>query len=125
KEGQLPMEGNLDLPLQLRKVWSDRLPAAPASVYGDLLGRISNDGFTDEMNDILHDLMEWPLQLYPENRKLFNYHGSKGGSTGFILNDAAYAELPDGSKVEVVLLMDDLSSFQQIYLEHSFGSFKS
>lgn len=125
KEGQLPMEGNLDLPLPLRKVWSDRLPGAPASVYGDLLGRISNDGFTDQMNDILHDLMEWPLQLYPENRKLFTYHGSKGGSTGFILNDAAYAELPDGSKVEVVLLIDDLSSFQQIYLEQSFGSFKS
>ena len=107
------------------RIWSDRLIGATANDYGKLLEIISNDELPKSAMTIIRDLMEWPMEINPDNKDRFNHLGSKGGSTGFILNDATYAEDLDGNQFELVLLMDDLNLWQRQLLQNNINSFES
>src|SRR5690625_2139674 len=50
-----------ELSMDVQKIWSDRLIGSIAKDYGVLLADISNDKFPKEVNDILRELMEWPM----------------------------------------------------------------
>ena len=101
KDGTFNIEDHtFDMPLDLQRVWSDRLIGASANDYGRLLVIISNN-------------------------ERFTHLGAKGGSTAFILNDAMYAEDYNGNKLEIVLLTNDLNIWQQILLSHNLNSFES
>lgn len=118
-------EKTFDMPLDLQKIWSNHLPGASAEDYGKLQAIISNNELPELANETVRDLMEWPLEVSEENKKIFAHIGSKGGSTGFILNNAVYAENHEGNKIESVLLMDDLSMWQMLMISNNFSSFEA
>ncbi|SDK01390.1 D-alanyl-D-alanine carboxypeptidase [Jeotgalicoccus aerolatus] len=126
KDGTFNVEDHtFDMSLDVQRVWSDRLIGASANDYGRLLGIISNDELPTGANQIVRDLLEWPMEVNEANQERFSHLGAKGGSTAFILNDAMYAEENNGNKVEIVLLTNDLNIWQQIRLSHNLNSFES
>src|SRR5699024_8667314 len=126
REGKINLaEKTFDMPMDLQKIWSTNLPGASAEDYGKLLSIISNNELPELATETVRDLMEWPLEVNEENKKLFVHIGSKGGSTGFILNNAVYVENHEGNRIESVLLLDDLSFWQMIMISNSFASFEA
>ena len=104
----------IDLTVNEQRIWSDRLPKAPAATYGKLLHMIASEQFPEEVSTMMRDLMEWPMEMYEENKDLYKHFGAKGGSTAFVYNQAIYGETLDGQPFEIVLFMDDLSIWQSI-----------
>lgn len=126
KEGTIKIEEyTFTTPLQVQKVWSDRLIGASAADYGKLLAVITNDQLPAKAAETVRDLLEWPMQLNEGNKKRFVHLGAKGGSTAFILNDAMYAEDHSGNKIELVILTDDLSLWQGMLIRNNMNSFES
>lgn len=125
KSGELNLESySFDIPLDIQRIWSDRLPGASASEYGKLLTFISSAELPSDVSDILRDLMEWPMEINKGNKDFYAHLGAKGGSTGFIRNDALYAEDLNGNTTEIVLLTDDLNRWQQFQLNNNLNSFE-
>ncbi|MCF3944778.1 serine hydrolase [Oceanobacillus alkalisoli] len=125
KEGTIDInDHSFDLPLEVQKVWSDRLTRASAKDYGQLLTIISNDELPAEAAAIMRDLMEWPMEINEANQDYYTHIGSKGGSTAFILNDALYAEDLEGDRIEIVLFTDDLNLWQSLMLQNNINSFE-
>ena len=114
-----------DLSMDVQKVWSDRLIGATANDYGKLMATISNDQFPPAVTEVLRDLLEWPMEFNEGNQDRFAHLGMKGGSTAFILTQALYAETLEGDKTEIVLLTDDLSSWEVILMQRNLNSFVS
>jgi D-alanyl-D-alanine carboxypeptidase len=123
KNNSISLEGAQDLSLNEQRVWSDRLPNASAENYGKLLRMIANESFRAEVSKIMRDLMEWPMEMVEENKDHYHYLGAKGGSTAFVYNQAMYVENLDGNKIELVILMDDLSIWESIMLQNHTNSF--
>lgn len=118
-------EQDSNISFDLQRVWSDRLIGASANDYGKLLAIISNDELPETANEVVRDLLEWPMEINEGNKERFTHLGAKGGSTAFILNDAMYAEDHEGNKIEFVLLTDDLNIWQHMLLSHNLNSFES
>ena len=126
KEGTLSIEENeFDASFDVQRVWSDRLTGASANDYGKLLAILSNDELPKTANDLVRDLLEWPMEINEANQERFVHLGAKGGSTAFVLNDAMYAEDHDENRIELVLLNDELNPWQQMLLSHNLNSFES
>jgi len=126
KEGTLHFgDAAADLSVDVQKVWSDRLIGATANDYGKLMATISNDQLPPTATEVLRDLLEWPMEFNEGNQDRFTHLGMKGGSTAFILTQALYAETLEGNKTEIVLLTDDLSSWQMGLIMRNFDSFVS
>ncbi len=125
-------EGTLDLrdaaadhSVDVQKVWSDRLIGATANDYGKLMAVISNNQLLPAATEVLRDLLEWPMEFNEGNQYRFTHLGMKGGSTAFVLTQALYAETLEGDKTEIVLLTDDLSTWQMRLIMRNFNSFVS
>jgi len=114
-----------DLSMDVQKVWSDRLVGATANDYGKLMATISNDQLPPAATEVLRDLLEWPMEFNEGNQDRFAHLGMKGGNTAFVLTQALYAETLEGDKTEIVLLTDDLSSWQMELIMRNFNSFVS
>lgn len=123
KNNSISLEGAQNLTLDEQRIWSDRLPNAPAETYGKLLQKIANKAFPEEVSMIIRDLMEWPMEMVEENKETYHYLGAKGGSTAFVYNQAMYVEDLDGNKIELVILMNDLSIWESIMLQNHTNSF--
>ncbi|MFJ7951320.1 serine hydrolase [Lysinibacillus sp. NPDC096418] len=126
KDGTIKIEDiSFDLPMNLQRVWSDRLIGASANDYGKFLAIISNDELPEGAGDIARELLEWPMQYNPVNHERFIHFGAKGGSTAFVLTEAMYAEDHKGDKFEIVILTDDLNFWQGLMLRNNMNSFES
>ena len=125
-EGTLDFQGATeDLSMDVQKVWSDRLIGATANDYGKLMATISNNQLPSAATEVLRDLLEWPMELNEGNQDRFTHLGMKGGNTMFVLTQALYAETLEGDKTEIVLLTDDLSSWQMELIMRNINSFVS
>lgn len=111
------------LSIKEQRVWSDRLPGSTARVYGELMRSIVSGDFDEEVNDIMQELLEWPMKIVPENKEQYEAMGAKGGSTAFILNQAMYIVTNDGTHYEIVLLTDDASFYQAMMLNNNVNPF--
>lgn len=126
KDGTINIEERtFGMPLDIQRVWSDRLIGASANEYGRLLAIISNNELPTVAAQTVRDLLEWPMEVNEGNHERFIHLGAKGGSTAFILNDAMYAEDHNDNKIEIVILTNDLNIWQQILLSHNLNSFES
>lgn len=123
KDGTFDTSGVDQLSLKEQQLWSDRLPGSTARVYGELLREIVTGNFDSEVNEIMRALLQWPMEMVPENRDQFEVVGAKGGSTAFIMNQAMYIETKDGTQYEIVLLTDDLSFFQMLMVQNNIDYF--
>lgn len=111
-------------PPNIQQVWSDRLPASNVEDYGWMMQRISQrDYFPTKVQEILEDLMKWPMELHPENKKHFKHLGGKGGSTVFILNQALYGEDHKGNKIEIVFLSNQKGLIERLKVRRNFDTF--
>lgn len=125
-EGTLDFEGATEeLSMDVQKVWSDRLIGATSNDYGKLMTTISSNQLPPTATEVLRDLLEWPMELNESNQDRFTHLGMKGGNTAFVLTQALYAETSEGDKTEIVLLTDDLSSWQMELIMRNFNSFVS
>ena len=62
------------------------------------------DYFPEKVQETLEDLMKWPMEQHPDNKKHFKHLGGKGRLHCFYLNQAVYGEDHKGNKIEIVFL---------------------
>ncbi|MFC4403870.1 serine hydrolase [Gracilibacillus xinjiangensis] len=116
----------VSVPMNLQKIWSDRLPNASVEDYAKVMSKISNNTATvPGGEEILRDIMEWPMELHPTNREKYAHLGAKGGSTGFVLNQALYAEDHDGKKIELIIFTEGFSFMERLKMNQNMNMFMS
>ncbi|SES25575.1 D-alanyl-D-alanine carboxypeptidase [Gracilibacillus ureilyticus] len=110
--------------MDLQRIWSDRLPNASAEDYAKVMAAISNNTATiPGGEEILRELMEWPMEVHESNREKYAHLGAKGGSTAFVLNQALYAEDHNGKKVELIIFTEGFSFIEQIKMNQNMNSY--
>jgi D-alanyl-D-alanine carboxypeptidase len=114
----------VSVPMDLQKIWSDRLPNATVEDYQKVMSAISNNTATvPGGEEILRDVMEWPMELHASNRDKYAHFGAKGGSTAFVLNQALYVEDKEGKTVELIIFTEGFSFVEQIKMNQNMNSF--
>ncbi|WP_342567379.1 serine hydrolase [Psychrobacillus sp. FSL K6-4046] len=108
--------------MDIQRIWSDRLIGASAATYGNILSSVSNNEFSPSVTNTLRDILEWPL-VHESNQQKFHHIGKKGGSTAFILNQTIYVETKNGERMEMVIMLDDLSMLQSLTLQKNIDFF--
>lgn len=116
KSKQFAVTDVSDISMDIQRIWSDRLTGASAEAYGEIVSRISNNEFSSIVTSTLRDILEWPL-AYESNQEKFNHIGAKGGSTAFVLNQVIYVETKQGERMEMVIMLDDLSLLQSLSMQ--------
>ncbi|WP_062048965.1 serine hydrolase [Bacillus sp. JCM 19034] len=114
-------EGDLSMPEQ--RLWSDHLTSSTARTYGELVAQLNRGNWSGEAEEVLRDVLEWPMQVNEGNAEWLKHLGMKGGSTAFVLNQAMYADRLDGEQYELVILLDDLGPIEQFKLQRNMNSF--
>ncbi|WP_298467889.1 serine hydrolase [uncultured Psychrobacillus sp.] len=122
KSKQFAVTDVSDISMDIQRIWSDRLTGASAEAYGEIVSRISNNEFSSNVTSTLRDILEWPL-AYESNQEKFDHIGAKGGSTAFVLNQVIYVETKQGERMEMVIMLDDLSLLQSLSLQKSIDHF--
>lgn len=122
KSKQFAVTDVSDISMDIQRIWSDRLTGASAEAYGEIVSRISNNEFSSNVTSTLRDILEWPL-AYESNQEKFGHIGAKGGSTAFVLNQVIYVETKQGERMEMVIMLDDLSLLQSLSLQKSIDHF--
>ena len=112
------------LTVEVQKVWSDRLPRASAADYAELMSILnSKTHFSPAVHAYLDPITEQLMQN-PQNQSWLEHAGQKGGSTMFVLTNAMYATDKQQAATEIVLLLNDLSLFEQLKLSRSLNEFQ-
>ncbi|KGR82164.1 serine hydrolase [Lysinibacillus odysseyi] len=112
------------LTADVQKVWSDRLPRATAAEYASLMAKLnSKDYFPPKVHANLDPITEQLMQN-PQNQSWLRHAGQKGGSTKFVLTKAMYATDKQENQTEIVLLLNELSFFEQIILSRNLNAFQ-
>ncbi len=112
------------LTVEVQKVWSDRLPRASAADYAELMSILnSKNHFSPAVHAYLDPITEQLMQN-PQNKSWLEHAGQKGGSTMFVLTNAMYATDKQHTPTEIVLLLNDLSLFEQMKLSRSLNEFQ-
>jgi D-alanyl-D-alanine carboxypeptidase len=113
-----------DLSLNMQKVWSDRLTAAPAKTYALLCNTLNRRRFLDENTyGILAEILEFILES-EANRKIYKQFGIKNGSTNWVLTEAFYCTLQSGEKIETAYFFNNLTSEEQKKLQSWMNDFR-
>lgn len=104
------------LPFDVQRVWSDRLPASTVQDYVSIMKKINSRTYFDKDTQKNIDLVMEGILTNPANRKLLKHAGMKGGSTMWVLTKALYATKTDGEKIEMAYFFNDLTipEFTQI-----------
>ncbi|ADU29441.1 serine hydrolase [Evansella cellulosilytica] len=125
KEGEADFfHESVSIPMDLQKIWSDRLPNATVKDYGKVMRAISDNTATvPGGEEVLRDVMEWPMELHASNREMYAHFGAKGGSTAFVLNQALYVEDHKGKKVELIIFTEGFSFIEQIKISRNMNAF--
>lgn len=112
------------LTTDVQKVWSDRLPRAPAAEYANLMTKLNSKAyFPPEVHTYLDPITEQLMQN-PQNQSWLQHAGQKGGSTMFVLTNAMYATDKQHNQTEIVLLTNELSILEQIKLSRNLNAFQ-
>ncbi|MBP3951923.1 serine hydrolase [Bacillus suaedae] len=115
---------SISISMDLQEVWSDNLPNATVEDYRKVMSAISNNTATiPGGEEILRDVMEWPMELHPSNREKYAHFGAKGGSTAFVLNQALYVESNNGKKMELMIFTEGFSFIEQLKMNQNMNSF--
>ncbi|HEY9176924.1 MAG TPA: serine hydrolase, partial [Flavipsychrobacter sp.] len=89
------------LPMNVQKVWSDRLPAATVKDYVSVMQKINSRTYFDSTTQKhLSTVME-RLMDNPANQQWLKHAGMKGGSTSWVLTKALYATTTSGESTEL------------------------
>ncbi len=107
----------------LQRIWSDRLTRSTTSEYATLMGKLnSKTFFQKELQQRLDSVMEG-LMENPKNREWLKHAGQKGGSTAFLLTNAAYATDKEGNSTEVAFFTNDLETTEMEEISNNLNEF--
>lgn len=110
--------------MELQKLWSDRLTASTVSEYATVMQKLNRRTFyAPAVRGYLDQIMEWPLTANPGNRAIYEHLGTKGGSTAFVLTNALYATMKDGSRTELVFFFNNLTPTENQMLQQNLNTF--
>jgi D-alanyl-D-alanine carboxypeptidase len=107
----------------MQKVWSDRLPRSTTSEYASLMAELNSKtlfqkGTQERLDAIMEGIME-----HPANRDWLKHAGQKGGSTEFLVTNAAYATDKEGNTTEVAIFTNELEAGELEKISGSLNSF--
>ena len=113
-----------DLSMDVQKILSDKLPAASARDYHQLMRKLnSRTYFPAEVHAHLDPIMEF-LMTNPANAAWLAHAGMKGGSTAFTLSKALYATDKKGNRTELVYFMHNLNPTEAMSLTEAMNDFE-
>ena len=112
-----------DLTISMQKEWSKRLPASTTKEYVRICEILNNREIFDKKTySILSQILE-TLMENPANQSWLLHAGMKGGSTMFVLTNALYATLKNGTKIELAYFFNNLSQKQNEMLQRWMNDF--
>ncbi|MCA1066284.1 serine hydrolase [Rossellomorea sp. AcN35-11] len=92
----------------LQKIWSDRLTRSTTAEYAAIMGKLnSKTSFPKHTQQGLDAVLEGLMES-PKNREWLQHAGQKGGSTTFLVTNAAYATDLDGNATEIAIFTNNL-----------------
>ncbi|MEI8279103.1 MAG: hypothetical protein WCG87_05015 [Bacteroidota bacterium] len=111
------------LPMEIQKVWSDRLPGGTTKEYVSIVKKINSRSYFDtntqrNLDGLMEALLENPI-----NRTYLKHAGMKGGSTPFVLTIAMYATTTDGDQTEFAYFFNDLEAIEGTLLQKNMNEF--
>lgn len=113
-----------NLPLEARRVWSDRLPASTVSEYTDIMALLnSSTHLPVKAQTYLREIME-SVMANPVNQSWLKHSGGKGGSTEFVLTKSLYATDKEGNTTELAYFMEDIAPLSMQLLPISMNEFE-
>lgn len=108
--------GIVFLPLNVQKIWSDRLPAATVKEYVSVIQKINSRTYFDSTTQKHLSVVMERLMDNPANQQWLKHAGMKGGSTPWVLTKALYATTTTGESTELAYFFNDLTDeeFEQL-----------
>ncbi|MGG3914148.1 serine hydrolase [Rossellomorea vietnamensis] len=108
---------------RLDKIWSDRLTRSTTIEYASLMGKLNSKTFFQrETQERLDAVMEGIME-HPANRDWLKHGGQKGGSTEFLVTNAAYATDKEGNATEIAIFINELEAGEFEKISGSLNSF--
>lgn len=113
-----------DLSVKMQKLWSDRLTASSTKNYAQLCSILNNRRYLDATSyGIIADIIEFIMES-PLNQKIYKKFGIKNGSTAFVLTEAFYATMHNGTKIEAAYFFNDLTPSENLQLQGWLNDFR-
>lgn len=103
-------KGIVFLPLNVQKVWSDRLPASTVKEYVSVMQKINSRTYFDSTTQKHLSVVMERLMDNPANQQWLKHAGMKGGSTPWVLTKALYATTTTGESTELAYFFNNLTS---------------
>lgn len=116
--------GIVFLPLNVQKVWSDRLPAATAKDYVSVMHKINSRTYFDSATQKHLSVVMERLMDNPANKQWLKHAGIKGGSTSWVLTKALYATTTNDEATELAYFFNNLTDEEFEKLAMNMNSFE-
>lgn len=110
------------LDLKIQKVWSTRLPGGSCKMYAQLMQKINERAFGNEVHGYLNPIME-RLMESKNNASWLDRAGKKGGSTAYVLTETLYATDKENNQTALAVFFNNLSTLQNLKLQMSMNEF--
>lgn len=112
------------LPMNVQKVWSDRLPASTVKEYASIMQKINSRTYFDSSTQKHLSIVMERLMDNPANQQWLKHAGMKGGSTSWVLTKALYATTTTGESTELAYFFNDLTEEEFEKLAMNMNSFE-
>ena len=112
------------LPLNVQKVWSDRLPASTVKEYVSIMQKINSRTYFDSSIQKHLSMVMERLMDNPANQQWLKHAGMKGGSTSWVLTKALYATTATGESTELAYFFNNLTEEEFEKLAMNMNSFE-
>lgn len=83
-------------------------------------GKLPDKNATDHLKEIL----SWPFEFNPINKKHFSSLGMKGGSTAFVITEVLYATDNAGNNMAMAIFFNDLADWERIIINWNLNKFE-
>lgn len=112
------------LPMNVQKVWSDRLPAATAKDYVSVMQKLNSRAYFDSSTQRHLKMVMERLMDNPANQQWLKHAGMKGGSTSWVLTKALYATTTADESTELAYFFNNLTNAEFEQLSTNMNSFE-
>ena len=108
-----------------QKIWSDKLPASTTKDYCSFMHKINTGRLPDKnAADHLKEILAWPFDFNPINKKHFTSLGMKGGSTAFVVTETLFASDKSGTNTALAIFFNDLADWERIIINWNLNKFE-
>ncbi|MBM7699506.1 serine hydrolase [Kurthia huakuii] len=108
------------LPLDVQRVWSDRLPKATTTDYVKLMELLNTRAIYD---DAFYDVLDPIIDTAKVNPRRYKQYAEKGGSTAWVLTMAMYATKVNDTTMQLAFFANTESLKEQRKLQRTIHRF--